>query len=319
MTSKEVDEVTADPLVLDPEFEELLREVASDPESTLLRIPRPKVVRGFFERDEAVSANATMLTRAERHLVQVHRSELAWLLRQVCIYKLVEGPESRLYVSHHGPTGEDCSPLQPPDWMDRIQYQQGIAAEDEQQAVGIQLIHRCVRQPLGHDPKVAELAAVAHRLLPTNHSRLLSAIDLCRGDAPWTGLQLSSQILSMHPTSEHATRAWECAGFVFARLGRLNDAHLAYSRGSTSEDQHTLMNRLEFAFQVGDRQDAIDTARRLNDLLPGDSMPVAWFIESRHERRMRGEWAPTPPGRELAKSLADKMDGVSRRIAYGLL
>ncbi len=307
--------MSADPLVLDPEFEQLLREIAADPDSTLLRVPRPKVVRGFFERDEALSANATVLTRAEKHLVRTRGNELAWLLRQACLYKLVEGPTSKSYVSRYGPSGKDCSPLDQALVRERVEWEREEASGSDQHEHAVELLLRCVKSPVGGEPHVAELAMASHRLQPTNAARLQVAIDLCLRDAPRAGLSLAWRVLNAHPLRDDATRAWECIGLAYSRLGRLKEVHLAYQKGCAGDDPHTYVNRLVFALQVGDRRDAIDCARQLNDMLPGDPPAMAWYVEAIRGRRQAREWSPTRAGRELAQSLADQLDGVARRVS----
>jgi hypothetical protein len=316
MSSKEVSEVSANPLVLDPEFEEVLREVASDPDSTLLRVPRPQVVRGLFERDEAVSVGVTCLSRAERHLIQVRRNELAWLLGEAAFYKLVEGPVSKEFVSRYGPREEDRSPIQPAALQKRLLYAQAASSERDPSLMAVQLLLECVRQPLGGEPHVSQLAAASHRLQPTNRARLQIAVDMCIRNAPRTGLKLAKFVLSAHPSSEHVTRAWEAVALAYAKMGRIVEVHRAYRAGCTSDDPHTEANRLLFALQAGDRHDAVKSSSRLNDMLQGDSPSIAWYVETRLRRRLEGEWAPTKPGAELAKSMMDKFDGVARRIAH---
>lgn len=70
--------------LMEPELEELLHTIARDPRSTLLRVDRPTILRGLFDRDPMVRESCTQLTSAERQLLRAHRSELAGLLREVC-------------------------------------------------------------------------------------------------------------------------------------------------------------------------------------------------------------------------------------------
>jgi hypothetical protein len=311
--------MSADPLILDPEFEALLREVAADPNSTLLRIARPKVVRGFFEREEAASASDTGLSAAERHLVQVHRNELAWLLHRAAFTKLLDGQGTTHFVSRHGPTGEDHSQLEAAELQTRV-HQQDINSElDERRVTALELLRRCVRQPSSDLPTAVELAAASHRLQPSNQARLVFVVDLgCRGLSQ-SALQATHFILASRPTREHATRAWECAGLAYAKQLRFQAAHDAYRKGCLTDDQHTYMNRLEFALQVGDRGDTLESARRVNELAPRNAPCVEWFIDGRRRRRLAGEWSPTREGRALAADLIDSIDGAAGRIVHGVL
>lgn len=68
------------PPLLDPEVEALLAEIARDPRSSLLRAPRARNLPELFRPPDLVRPSATFLTRAERHLLAVHREEVAFLL-----------------------------------------------------------------------------------------------------------------------------------------------------------------------------------------------------------------------------------------------
>lgn len=89
--------------LMEPELEELLLTIAADPRSSLLRVDRPTILRGYFDRDPMVRESCTQLTSAERQLLRVHRRELAGYLRSACFDKL--GAESQLelnYCMNHG-------------------------------------------------------------------------------------------------------------------------------------------------------------------------------------------------------------------------
>lgn len=81
----------------DPEVEALLREVASDPRSKLLRLPRATDPRVAFEPDPRIASTAAGLTVAERHLLEVHRSDIADLCRDAFMHALFRHPRGKLY------------------------------------------------------------------------------------------------------------------------------------------------------------------------------------------------------------------------------
>ena len=50
--------------LMEPELEELLHTIARDPRSTLLRVDRPAILRGLFDRDPMVRESCTQLCSA---------------------------------------------------------------------------------------------------------------------------------------------------------------------------------------------------------------------------------------------------------------
>src|SRR5262245_29595941 len=83
-------------LPLDPAIEELLRDIAQDPDACLLRVPRPKALSALARGESIEVSGMTGLTHAERELVRVHRDEIAYLLRTLCARLLIERPKTGL-------------------------------------------------------------------------------------------------------------------------------------------------------------------------------------------------------------------------------
>jgi hypothetical protein len=310
--------MSADPLILDPELEALLKEIASDPDSTLLRVARPRVIRAFLEREDVVRGSDSTLSRAERHLLLVHRSELASVLRRMGSLKLMESPVSQPFMGRHGPSGREQLPFAPNELDAWLRIHRHDFDLDEETSNAFQLIARCVEHSSDETPSVCALAAASHRLEPSNTARLLFAADMgCTGSLR-TSLQLASVVLRSSPSHEHATRAWECAGLALGKMGKFDQAHRAYFRGCIVDDQHTYMNRLLFALQVGARDDVVECSRVLNDMLSEDAPAALRFVETRRKRRIDGEWSPTADGLRLVRSMAEHLDGAARRIAHVL-
>lgn len=89
-------------LDLDPEIDGLLREIAADPKSKLLRVRRPVDVRVFAETRPAIGVATAGLTKAERHLVQAHREEVAHKLIQNALYWQTQGSSAPKLFSVQG-------------------------------------------------------------------------------------------------------------------------------------------------------------------------------------------------------------------------
>ena len=77
--------------LLHPEVEHLLAEIAADPNSSLLRIPRAKVLPELFRPPDPIRQSAHFMTSAERHLLAVHREEVAHWLRVGLVFARTQG------------------------------------------------------------------------------------------------------------------------------------------------------------------------------------------------------------------------------------
>ena len=84
----------------EPEVEQILREVASNPNSYLLREPQRKGAIAPLDLEEGVSLRTAGLTIPEKHLLQVWREEAAELLRQGFNASLERGQSFRTVVVH---------------------------------------------------------------------------------------------------------------------------------------------------------------------------------------------------------------------------
>ena len=90
---------------LDPEILGVLQDIAKQPDSALLRVRRRDLSLDSIRRIEPVRPSAWWLTSAERHLVEAHREDVAYLLRSLLI-RLLHGKsakeENRLIVQDFG-------------------------------------------------------------------------------------------------------------------------------------------------------------------------------------------------------------------------
>jgi len=84
---------------LDPRTEELLREVAADPSSCLLRVPRREVEEALTRTDYRGLTSTVGLSAAERELLRTARAEVAYWLNVVCFRRLTEDEETRVLYS----------------------------------------------------------------------------------------------------------------------------------------------------------------------------------------------------------------------------
>ena len=323
--------MTSENLSLDPEFEAILREMASKPGSVLLRAARPGVLRSLYAREEVIRPSATELDAVERELLAVHRSETAWLLRQVCLHKLLANELSPRILNRYATSREyrvaDAAEIA--RRRDELGDESGLraarateagaaprVAPNERLQEASRLIGEFVRAPRASSPSVLALATLSLRLEPTNQGRLLAAIDLVQRGSPQTAIRLALDVLDSHPTNEHAARAWECIAASHVKLGSKADAYRANCHGTRQVDAPflMLMNRVLFAAQFGLEKDVIESARRLDEFLRPDHPALECFVSSQFESRERKDWTPSPEAVALANRVGDKVNPVAGRI-----
>ena len=304
-------------ITLDPEFETILREVAADPDSALLRVPRPQRIRSLFDRGGPIGPRAAVLTKVERHLVQTHRNELAWLLRQAALVKLLEGPRGRLYASRYGPGGKEYPLVKPAELRRRAGEERGNATQIEGGECALDLVERCAADPFGDEPTAADLATAAFRLEPSDEARVLVAMDFTERNAPRTALRLVRDVLAFNPPTGVAESAWSIVGYCHSNTGGLEQSHQAYEMICKLDPERITawMCRLFMCLRRGDREDALDASRTVNELAAGRESHVGRFLRSLKAQRREGHWCPTEDSARLAEVVKDRQGGTAGRIA----
>lgn len=300
---------------LDPEVEAVLREVAADQHSALLRVPRDTVRPTLLDeptRDRQLKG----LSSAEKQLLTVHRGELAWLLRQMCLSQLFAKSPAKLVVSRYKSISEKCKVWDQSQLADRVRSET-IFGNHSPNHGAIELLSRSLRLASGQSPSISELIAVAMSLEPTNQARLIAAIDLALRGNQYSAIRVARSVLNKNPAQEHAVRAWECIGFALSKLARYTQAYKAYDRACAIGNQYleARMNRFLFALQAGARKEALDSAADLDTAVNVEQPNVKWFLSVTKERQSQGEWTPTEGGKRLGSTIATDLNEVAKRIA----
>ena len=312
-------DLVAEMLTIDPELEGLLREVAADPDSSLLKVPRQKQIRAFFDRGGARSTIESYgLTNIERHLLLAHRTELAHLLYQACLRQLVEGPRSRFFVSRFTSLDRELridtrlesrsvpiplSEFQPPSDPDYLR--------------GLELLEECATPADSKRPSVLDLASAGFALQRSDEFRLFASSELTQGPSLRTALLLLREVLQCIPTHSNAVSAWSQVGLAYSRLLNFERSHGAYAHLCTLDGSHIVgwLSRFLLAFQCGDRSDVRRVADRMSDAAFERHPAVDHFIQSTRRRRNAGEWSPTKAAADLLKRLSLEPETLVGRLA----
>jgi hypothetical protein len=308
--------MSSDSMLLDPEVEGLLREVAADPHSSLLRVPRGKAVPALYEDQPAAGPATAGLSAAEREILRVHRFEVACLLMEACLLKLVQGSDTRMYVSKFVTATVTRAPIHREDLLRGLRSH--TTGEPGTMEVGdsMVLLARVVADCDAGVPTIAELAASAHRLQPSNRSRVLAAQDMAIHQSPRAALLLLRTVLGATPSSSIQLSAWSAIGLACLDLGDHHSAQIAYKNASQLDTSRpgTWMDRLAVGLQVGDVRDVTNTSHHLSIILRQDIAALEWYVVSRAHRRRVGQWTPTAAASQLAASIRENVDTPARRI-----
>lgn len=303
-------------MTLDPGLEELLRAVATDPDSTLLRVPRPERLRGLFERADPGRISSVGRTVAERALLDTHRAELAWLLGEAAMTRLIAGEGDMRFMTHFEPSGRERHPLNSTELADRLQR---LPREFELEPSGraLAILDTCVSEPGQERPTPRALASLAFSCQPTSRARAIHAYSLAV-DGECDGAILGAgYVLDAAPSSEIAASAWELVCVARARQGRLGEAHAAQIRGlrTGTRSPAGLMNRLVMAIQINATRDLDAASRALDEVMEEQDPCLADYYSMTVKRRRAGSWRPTSEAQAVLHSTwARDRIGASRRI-----
>lgn len=301
----------------EPEVEALLREIARDPRSCLLRVPRPAVSRTAVEEQPHVMAGATGLTAAERQLLLVHRADAAQLLRELCRRRLMD----EFFLS--GAIGPDWNAsrrmahaVSDEEWERSAKAELAFAADAAGDLEAYRLLQQCVARGPGTNASVADVAAASLRLEPSDEARIYVALDQISDGALRSAEAGLHQVIQGTTRRQLASIAWEDVGL--ARWCE-NDAERAlemYQR-SAAVDPTRWMPILESfvtAVMLGLTDTAMRWSRVLDELVVPDHEAIDRACRTLAGRRTIYEQQARLHAREVVRQTGDSMGPTSWRI-----
>lgn len=308
--------MAVDPIVLDPEVEGILRELAADPRSTLLRTPRPTSIRPLFDEAAARSSVEAGRTAAERELLDVWRARVAFHLREASLLRLFEEPETETYIGREGPRGELIETADP----ERLEADARDARDDDSLDVeslhGLELVVRCVQGAGDDRPSAAQLAAASLRLVPHDSARSYVAQELLMRDESRTALRVLQNILAGAPSPYMRSIAWENSGWALSNLDDHAGAAQAYEVAAQLGPARSVphLSWLFKAVLLG-RTDDARRAARLVEEINGSGHPSveSWFSGIRGRRRA-GRWSPSAESRTVRSALESSAGPLTQRL-----
>ena len=309
--------MTAGRPIYEPEVEELLRELAADPTSTLLRVPRKGIVPTLFDRGTMVSPRAAGLSSAERHLLQVYREEVELLLRQAWILYSQQNEPFGPVMSWHVTVDRRHEPPSIEEWRSRSQRALERPLEGDGAPEARELLLQCIRESPLSLPTHTQLAAAALRLVPTNQARIYIATDLQLSGRIEVALRSYRDVLS-HSSAFHRSFCLQNMTNAHENLGDLESAALCAAEACSLDESRPdpLMNWLCLSIQRMDREAALRAASRIDELLPVDHAALVAFVQGMPECRALGWWKPQRGVAAFLSGIIERLGPPSRSVAH---
>lgn len=173
--------VNPEPPSLEPELEDLLREIARDPRSNLLRFPRPPRPIDLARTSEAASRTTPGLTPAERHLLDVHRADTVQFLLDRWLHEVTVRPRVGFALSRGSEVRKQGSPdtdlaKSPAEQLARVQPQEHSEVASIPKVLDPE-------EPMNHR-QLSALILMAERMRPPIVGKVHAASDLVLDGQP---------------------------------------------------------------------------------------------------------------------------------------
>ena len=299
---------------LHPELEGLLREVAADPESNLLRLPRSGLVHSLRAAALPDRAPTTGLRPAERELLRTCRHEVAYLLLLACYRQQITAPQNRYLVYSLNESGEVAATLER-RWLGIASQRLGLMPG---RAIlnSMALLARCVSPDGERWPSVLELAAASARLDPSNTAYNYAALELILANQPAAGVRMLEKLRlkSSHPSAMHLVNL----AFGYERMSSFDRAHdvLVETEWPHNGQLTRCFMGLTLSAQRNREAEAMHWAWYLNELVTqgGD---IQIHVEGLKQRRTTGHWHPEPTAPAVLRRVAKKVGGCIEGVAHG--
>jgi len=305
--------MTIQPLLLDPEVEIVLREVAADPRSKLLRVKRPAMIHALLESQPVFGPASAGMTKAERHLVQAHRAEIAYALISVSWYLLTTGSETPNLFSRQGAPGREIPTPSRADCESLLALLRSAGSE-----LSADELEACAPSLLDHESSARTAVwccNVAQRICPTYQAQ----VHACAGLITSHRLSEASAIAEGLLAEPHANRVRAVThtnlGLINFRAGRTVASLAAYEDATRADPAYAVgaCNRLLLALQVGDEARIREAAQWVDRHVEQDDPNAARLLAHQHQNDRDSRFAVSLAARERLLAGASAL---SRRFAH---
>ncbi len=305
---------------LHPQALDVLREVAANRDSVLLRVERRAVHSTLEQTSPTVGPDSTGLATAEQHLVAAYREELAFALRQAAWHRLAGcGLGRRLILRRRSAEHSAAVPE-----AGEVQRSASIALRPRMELSGydqeLDLLERCVAAPPARWARSEDLCAAAHRLVPTDRGRLIAASALVLRGRPVAALDTLAPMLAQDWGGEDSAAAWNNAAGCLEQLDAPRRTVQALRRACRYHPGAAAyhVNRLVAAVVAMDPSEATDAMSRIDELATGNADVLSESVSRLVYLRDGGHRSAAFERHDLVRSLMERSSGPCRRILDAL-
>jgi len=305
-----------DVMQLHPEVEEILREVAEQPGSVLLRVPRGRELAALRADARVVSWSDSALSRAERHLVAVHREEVAFALRQAAWFRIAHGGFGRERV-YKVITSDSFVPV-PTGHTVRLGASTALSTEDvsTKRAGSLELLERLVADPQDSALHPESLLAAAQRLAPNVRARILAGTSFVIARRHQAAIVCFMDALRSSLPSEHRAIAWSNLAQALDECDRPDQALRASRRATDLLPGYiaAAAGNLWFAIRIRSKERVLDAVRALDAAGAVSPTSLDEVLQRFQECRVAGESSIAPDQQALVHGVRDAAHEPSRRL-----
>jgi len=267
----------SDVIQLRPEVMELVREIAQRPDSVLLRVKPGAEMCALREDRSWLTGSESSLSRAERHLVEVYREEVAYALRAAAWLLIATSPEGVVRVTRGiGPSR--TIPVPTAREVAALASKGLIARKMDGQADATSASLQAIASPeaiLWPRPEV--LCVLAHRLVPSCNGRILAGIAYALASRPEAARTSFSSGLEFATSVELAAAAWQGIAGLEEQRDQWLRARLAAHRARTLHPglASAWIIELWCSIRLGEIEPALFAAAALEEIAAQDLSSVA--------------------------------------------
>jgi hypothetical protein len=308
-------------LTFDPELEGLLREIAADPGSRLLRLPRASRPQDLLAIPEPVTRARAGLSLAERHLIEVHRDELAQLLRSACLIRFFRDPQKSVSLNSCAVAGLSILVEDPDEWRSRSQKTLSDIRQSSNTLGGLELIESCLQGDQLDDVTVTQLAQASLIFQPSDTAEAYVGLDLVLAGNTTPAINMMETLLSGTMSSLVRSCVLENLALAYSSKNDIITARSAYYQAI-----HACPNRpsayvgwLLTALQSASRQASLRASRTVDEECRGSPYVVSDLASRYQRQRASGILTVTDEAKDLVESIIDRIGPLSWEVANALL
>ncbi len=251
---------------IDPEVRLLLEQVVKDPSSTLTRFPE-RGFGGWLRSREPLSGDEHFLTRAEKHLIRVHRESVAFLLYQGCQRSVLSGPSAAIALCRKLKPDLEVSPPEKQD----LSTQASRELDSSSNALGRDLL---MALSTSLSPTGVSLAAASLALVPRDETRIWLGLAFLTEGRLRPSRQCFLETLAGRPGTLNRSLAFADLGFIELVSARLQEAWEDYHRAADTDEQLplALTGWMNTSLLTGNRRDLLEAAWCLQNVSTESSL-----------------------------------------------